>query len=76
METIVLDGEPDVGRKKTPVPETAKGESSAIHVRGSKEWIAWVDDWAAQGYMKPPQLIEMALAELARSRGHKEPPKR
>lgn len=74
METV-LDGEVEVGRKKAPVAEVPK-EPTSIHVRGSAEWVAWVLEWAEEDYRSAASLIEMALAELAKSRGRKEPPRR
>lgn len=75
MEAL-LDGDLEVGRKKTPAVEPPKPEPTSIHVRGSAEWVAWVLEWAEEDYRSAASLIEMALAEMAKSRGRKEPPRR
>jgi hypothetical protein len=74
----VLDGDPEVGRKKTPPMEEPKPGSTSIHLRGSAEWIAYVQAWCGEGLpaMSPGDLVEWAIAELAKAQGRPKPPRR
>jgi hypothetical protein len=55
-----------------PVPT----QPNAITIRGSAEWKAWLEAFAAKMRSKPTAIMDLALAKLAASEGFPEPPPR
>ncbi len=55
-----------------PVPT----QPNAITIRGSAEWKAWLEAFAAKMRSKPTAIIDLGLAKLAAQEGFSEPPPR
>lgn len=68
--------EASVGRRKTQQEPEPRGPRVDLHIRGSAEWIAYVEAWSGERYAPPASLFEWALVELARKQGRELPPKR
>ena len=65
------------GRAKSGPPSKAGGPTpSAIALRGTPAWRAWLGRLAAHYRTTPSGLIDRALTELARHGGFEEPPRR
>lgn len=61
-----------------PAPNTAQWRKTPqiVSLRGSREYKAWLDEFAESQRMSLAGLIDFSLAELARQRGFRIPPKR
>lgn len=60
------------GSPRRPVPT----QPNAIAIRGSAEWKAWLEAFAAKMRTRPTAVIDLALAKLAAQEGFEEPPPR
>jgi hypothetical protein len=70
-----------VAKKKTPRPaEHDPGkwvkQPLAVQVRGRPEWKEWVRELASRQRLDVSDLVDQALAEVARRIGFREPPER
>ena len=45
-----------------------------IHLKGSTEYAAWLDELAETTHIPKASLFRLAMAEYAKSHGHKPPP--
>jgi hypothetical protein len=68
---------PRMGKKKAiPKPEPER-RLTALAIKGSAEWRAWVQEAAEFCRTDTSKLVDAAILEYARKRGFtKEPPKR
>ncbi len=71
------DGSIAVAKKKRkPVPESWGSKPIVASVRGSLEWKQWVEELALENRQSVANLIDMALARLAKDTGFRDPPDR
>lgn len=76
MDIAIIE-EQDVGRRKTaPDPEPETPGPGKLQIRGSGEWLAYVHAWCEDEYRSPGDLVEWAIAELAKQHGRPKPPRR
>jgi hypothetical protein len=62
--------------KRAAGTEPKGTQPNAITIRGSAEWKAWLDRFAAKMRAKPTSIIDLALAKLAEQERFPEPPSR
>jgi hypothetical protein len=58
---------------ETPAKPAATRQPTAITVRGSKEWRAWVESGAKHCLTDTSKLVDMAVTTYLRDQGFKEP---
>jgi hypothetical protein len=76
MEGLTTNGAVEVVRNRTGKSGRSSGHASAIHIRASSDWVAWVKEFAESDQRLSSSLIEHALLMLAKKKGFKPPPKR
>jgi hypothetical protein len=71
-----------MARPKKTTPKTASAppgsarQRNVLALRGTDEWKAWLDGFAARKGMPVTVLVDHALRELARRDGYRDPPAR
>lgn len=55
-------------------PASAGGRVVVIHLKGSPEFSAWLDDLNNSTHIAKATLVRLALAEYAKNHGHPAPP--
>jgi hypothetical protein len=68
-----------MGRKnQRPKATVSLGVASPIvaSIRGTPEWKTWLEDLAKANRQSVSGMIDLALADYARTRGFKPPPER
>lgn len=68
METMTMAKRSAKARRPTRKAE-AERKAVVVALKGSPEWKAWVDDLAAHCRTDLSKLVDLALVELAKSRG-------
>lgn len=78
METIVIEEKEVAGRKKEQERGPEAARRGNLQLRGSTEWLAYIRKWCEEGppFMEPGDLVEWAIAELAKQQGRPKPPRR
>jgi hypothetical protein len=61
----------------TPPPAPIKGaKNNILSIRGTQEWRAWLERFAAKSRVTPTALLDLAVAEKAARDGFEPPPAR
>lgn len=70
------DWSPELGTQDTPSPPepSPKDRMAIIHLKGTREYTSWLEDFYKQSYTPKASLVRLGLAELARVRGFRPPP--
>ena len=71
---VLAVGRPKKGTSR-PAPSDERGErETVIHMKGSADYVAWLDAIHRKTHIPKVQLFRVALAEWAKRNGHPEPP--
>jgi hypothetical protein len=55
-------------------PEDRSERETVIHMKGSAEYVAWLDDVHRKTHIPKVQIFRLAIAEWAERNGHPTPP--
>jgi hypothetical protein len=69
---VGLMGRPKRGAKKKPAPSDER--VAIIHLKGSPEYAAWLDEFHRKTHIPKATLFRLGMVELAVKYGHSEPP--
>jgi hypothetical protein len=67
---LLVSPDPDV----VEVMDTVDERHAVIHLKGSAEYIAWLDEVNQQTHIPKAALVRLALAEYAKNHGLRKPP--
>lgn len=62
-----------MGRPK-PKPPVEEQRESVIHMKGSREYVEWLDTIHKRTHIPRVKIVRLALAEWAERHGHETPP--
>jgi hypothetical protein len=72
---VMTMGRPKKSAKPTaPAPKEGGERETVIHMKGSAEYVAWLDRVHRETHIPKVQIFRLALAEWAQKRGIPTPP--
>jgi hypothetical protein len=72
---VSLMGRPKRLTGKPPAPPEDRGErETIIHMKGSPEYVDWVESIHRKTHIPKVQIFRIAVAEWAERHGHEAPP--
>jgi hypothetical protein len=68
-------GRPRKAARRVPAPVEDRGErETVIHMKGSPEYVDWLEEVHRKTHIPKVQIFRIAVAEWAARNGHREPP--
>lgn len=59
---------------KAPPPEERGERETVIHMKGSPEYVDWLESVHKATHIPKVQIVRLALVDWAKKNGHKSPP--
>jgi hypothetical protein len=74
--TTMASGATTMARPKKGASAKAgeQDRETVIHMKGSPDYVAWLDDVHRKTHIPKVQIFRIAVAEWAKQNGHPEPP--
>jgi hypothetical protein len=73
---VDLMARPKAKRTGKPQPDPAEERPTIINLKGSPEYVEWLDGIHKKTHLQKSTIIRLALAEWAERHGHPSPPER
>ena len=68
-------GRPKRSAKRSPVVSKEPGDrETVIHMKGSPQYVAWLEEVHRKTHIPKVQIFRLAVAEWAKRQGHSSPP--